>query len=355
MTSQSVSRDSLGSTPWLSILVPAYNAAEFIHECLASVLDQAVPGVEIIVMDDCSTDATLKLVEQQKTLHPEHIRIVRHEKNQGLSISRNDLIDASSGEYLWFLDADDKILPGSIVELHEIVTNCAPDLVLCDYIVYRTSYTPRQIENGELHKKTFAGESGVLLSGSAGLFQGLFEAGHMHAWSKIGRRLVWSDDLRYPGGRYFEDIATMPLLALRAATYYYCRRPWIAYRQWPGSILATMSQRKCVDLMEALAGVSHYIEKGRIALPEKALFAFRYFSAKHFISTIKDLNKLPNDADMESSISRCRHGFLRSVGGDLSQLRRHYFRRSWFWRWQKLTRWERRARRSGMRVAQKQG
>ena len=120
-------RHSKADRPWLSLLVPVYNVQPYLHECLASVVEQLGDdeGVQILVLDDRSTDDSWALMQQLAALWPGRLQLLRHERNGGLSAARNTMIDAATGDYLWFLDSDDKLLPGAIAGLQAIVRACA--------------------------------------------------------------------------------------------------------------------------------------------------------------------------------------------------------------------------------------
>jgi glycosyltransferase involved in cell wall biosynthesis len=87
----------------VSVVIPAFNAAEFLAEAIASVRAQDRPVAEIIVVDDGSTDGSAKLAESLGT----HIRVLRHDRNRGLAIARNTGIASATGSVIAFIDADD--------------------------------------------------------------------------------------------------------------------------------------------------------------------------------------------------------------------------------------------------------
>ncbi len=90
----------------VSVLIPAYNVERYIDQCLESVMNQTMHEIEIIVVDDCSTDATLSHIEAAAK-KDSRIRVIRHEKNRKLLQSRKTAVLASQGEYVMFLDSDD--------------------------------------------------------------------------------------------------------------------------------------------------------------------------------------------------------------------------------------------------------
>lgn len=99
------------SNPRLSVLVPTYNYADYLEACLASVLDQAAAEVEIVVVDDGSTDGTRELLEP--LARQGRIRYYLQE-NQGVSAARNHAMRQSRADLLMFLDADDSLRPGCV-------------------------------------------------------------------------------------------------------------------------------------------------------------------------------------------------------------------------------------------------
>ncbi|MGN0437282.1 MAG: glycosyltransferase family 2 protein [Lachnospiraceae bacterium] len=112
----------------ISILIPAYNVEKYIGECIESVLQQDFKDFEIICVDDASTDNTLSILEQYASLDA-RIRIYRHEVNKGQSAARNLGFSYATGEYVYMLDADDKICDGALCSLYEICKKDKLDVV----------------------------------------------------------------------------------------------------------------------------------------------------------------------------------------------------------------------------------
>lgn len=90
----------------LSIIIPVFNAEKYIVETLNSIYNQTYKNFEIILVDDCSTDGSAAIIEEQKKAHPE---IVYHlqEKNMGAAVARNTALSIAKGQYVAFLDSDD--------------------------------------------------------------------------------------------------------------------------------------------------------------------------------------------------------------------------------------------------------
>ncbi len=103
------------NSPLVSINIPVYKCEKYIFRCLESVKNQTYKNLEIILVNDQTPDNSLAIIDQFQKENPElNIRLLHHEKNQGLSVVRNTGIDNSKGEYLYFLDSDDEITPNCI-------------------------------------------------------------------------------------------------------------------------------------------------------------------------------------------------------------------------------------------------
>ena len=129
------------SPPLVSVVMPAYNMEKYLAEAVQSVLGQSWRELELVLVDDGSTDATPVMADQIAASDP-RVRVV-HKPNGGLSSARNAGIAAARGEHLCFLDADDAFLPDKIarqVELLRLFPAC--DLVFSDYYLGRPGLTP---------------------------------------------------------------------------------------------------------------------------------------------------------------------------------------------------------------------
>lgn len=94
----------------ISVIIPCFNVEKYVTRCLESLTRQTLPDIEIICIDDCSTDKTIPTIKQYMATHPEtHIRLISLRKNSGVSVARNTGIDAATGEYIGFVDPDDYI------------------------------------------------------------------------------------------------------------------------------------------------------------------------------------------------------------------------------------------------------
>ena len=109
----------MGDTPFFSIIVPVYNAERYIKICINSILNQTFQDFEVIIVDDCSTDNSYKILKELYG-DDKRVKLFRHKKNLGFpSYGRNEGIEKARGKYIWFVDNDDAILPNALEKLHK--------------------------------------------------------------------------------------------------------------------------------------------------------------------------------------------------------------------------------------------
>lgn len=121
----------------VSIIIPVYNVSSYVERCLLSVLNQSYSDIEIILVDDCSEDDSMQVAKNvlNNNFKGDNVIIVTHERNRGLSAARNSGIDASSGEYIYFLDSDDEIIKSCIQELVDSMGNEFLDFSIGNYLL----------------------------------------------------------------------------------------------------------------------------------------------------------------------------------------------------------------------------
>ncbi|MCW6036634.1 glycosyltransferase [Spirulina subsalsa FACHB-351] len=126
--------------PKVSIIIPVYNAENYIIQCLESALNQTEQNIEIIVIDDASTDQTLNLVENYTD---PRLKIIKNEVNRGAGYCRNQGIKAAQGDWIVPLDSDDWYAPERIEKLWQVAQTEKADLVADDlYFIQDEKYDP---------------------------------------------------------------------------------------------------------------------------------------------------------------------------------------------------------------------
>ena len=123
----------------ISVIVPVYNAKDTIVDCLGNLLNQTFSNMEIILVDDASTDGTDKILQDAKNQFPDKVRLFRQEHNQGPGAARNVGLEVARGDYIGFVDADDVIDVTMYEKLHAAI-DADSSVDISDCAFYRESH-----------------------------------------------------------------------------------------------------------------------------------------------------------------------------------------------------------------------
>ncbi|MEO7014786.1 MAG: glycosyltransferase family 2 protein [Dokdonella sp.] len=316
--------------PWLSILIPVFNVAGYLQECLDSIASQLEPGIEIVALDDASTDDGAAILAQNMRSPGSVVRVVSLTRNEGLAAARNRLVKEARGDYCWFVDADDLMCSGAIRSLRGVIEADSPDLVMCDFRVLRQRIRLKHRLRGELHRRSFDGPSRTLSTDREVLIGGILNSGQLHSWSKIARRSIWST-VRFPEGRYFEDIAVFPQLTAAVCSHVHVPEPWIAYRQREGSILSEITPEKIRDQLRALRDMGGALDPAQTDPTGYVGFAQQNFLLRRLASLMRGLAK---DSTVEGAALRTEvnENLCALFPGGIDGILDAYRRRGWILR-----------------------
>lgn len=115
----------------ISIIVPVYNVEKYLEKCLISLINQTYSNIEIILVDDGSTDKSGKICDEYAT--KDNRIIVIHKSNAGVSAARNDGLDIIKGEFVTFVDSDDYVDDDYIEKLYCLITDAKADMSICGF------------------------------------------------------------------------------------------------------------------------------------------------------------------------------------------------------------------------------
>lgn len=219
--------------PLISIIVPTYNVEKYIRTCIESILAQTYRNVEVIIVNDGSTDQSLAVISDLICSH-HNVKVI-NQKNQGLSVARNTGIDVATGKYITFVDADDKIMPGFVSSLYQIADKTGADIVRGSFRDF----------NGNIPKGWVPDFNVPTNCGTIVLDQFLSSNISFVVWSSIYRLdFINSNHIRFTPGILLEDgdfTTRAYMLAKLVAT---SPEPNYAYRIRQGSILTTNNAQK---------------------------------------------------------------------------------------------------------------
>ena len=218
----------------ISIIIPVYNVEKYVRKCLDSVVNQTYKDLEILVIDDGSTDGSGKICDEYKK--DNKVRVF-HTENRGLSAARNLGLDKAKGEWIGFVDSDDWIEPYMYEVLLKRAEKTGADIVAFKFYQEYVNKTEESV--GSTVPFTVEGDD-IL---KAILLERRFTE---DVWNKFYRSTLFQS-IRYPEGRIFEDYATTYKLLQKAKKLIYIPDCLTHYRNRINSLSNIHSMKSLVD------------------------------------------------------------------------------------------------------------
>lgn len=224
--------------PLITIGIPVYNVEKYIKESLLSALEQTYPNIEIIIIDDKGNDKSMDIVRQTIQTHPrkDHVKIIPHKKNEGLSCARNTIIENAQGEFLYFMDSDDSITNDCIQLLYDMMKSNPADFVEASYDVIN--------ENNSEILSTFQ-HSEYHIHDKNCIYNHIYQhyltekqkiAGT--AWNKMFHiNFLRENNINFIPGIYYEDRLFVSLIYLKGHSCHILPNITYHYRERKGSIM----------------------------------------------------------------------------------------------------------------------
>ena len=232
--------------PLVSVIIPVYNVAPYLREALDSVLHQSYHYLEIIIIDDGSTDGSGSICDEYQS--DPRITII-HQENRGVSSARNAGLDRARGEYIAFLDPDDAYHPEFIQQMLNAIENA--DVVECAKMKYQNTLDSRGWTTDVVKEGFYDREQAL-----RGLIYRKFSIG-VH--NKLYRRELWNE-IRFPEGQLCEDAEVVYSIFYLINQLYYLDQPLYLYRVRPGSASHTFSRRAAEDYMLSRNHIISFVE-----------------------------------------------------------------------------------------------
>lgn len=273
--------------PKISVIVPVYNVEKYIKKCLDSLVNQILHDIEIIVVDDGSTDSSAEIIKEYVDMY-KNVKYYKKE-NGGLSDARNYGLQYATSKYVAFLDSDDYVDINLYKLMYEKAKKEDSDMVECNfYWAY-----PRK------NKK----DIGVRYSNK----KEMIEKARVVAWNKIYKKEVLDmAKVEFPKGLRYEDVEFFYKLVPYIEKVSFVKKPLIYYVQRKESIINTQNE-KTKDIFTVLNNVITYYKNKNIYEKYKEVLEFTYArillcSSFRRIAKIKDKNvrnKLLNETWIE--------------------------------------------------------
>ena len=229
MNSKTKSQDSL-----VSVIVPVYNTAKYLPSCLDSILNQTYQNLEIIIIDDGSTDHSPSIIKSYIPKDP-RIKVIT-QKNQGLSAARNSGLKKATGQYITFVDSDDTIDPNMLQSMVDALQKHHADIAACSF---KEIYPSGKVVNFNRHNFPMQ-----VFPTSEALTAMLEEHGFMVS----STMKLYSSDLfkgvKFPTGKLHEDVGTTYKLIMKATKIVFLPQDYYNYYHHEDSIISHFNNQK---------------------------------------------------------------------------------------------------------------
>lgn len=247
----------------ISVIIPIYNVEKYLSECISSVLEQTYKNLEIILIDDGSTDNSLDVCKSFAE-KDKRIRVI-HQQNQGIAQVRNLGVAQAKGELLFWVDSDDYICNEMIERLYDNLIKYDADMSICDYTQgEKRDYNFISTKTPEI--MTFDSKKGLELIYKSNHYSFIMAA----SWAKLIKKSLYNG-LQYPKNKVFEDIYMSHHLINNCKKIVFTDEVMYYYYQWPESILGKKLYIEKLDYLGAFEERIHFFDKlGFKELSEKA-------------------------------------------------------------------------------------
>lgn len=235
----------------VSVIVPVYNVENYLKQCLESIVQQTLKDIEIIVVNDGSTDNSLDIINEFAGIHS-NIKVLNKE-NGGLSSARNYGMGRANGEFISFIDSDDFIDNNMLEDLYLLVKENSADMAITKIKLYENSTVTKVIPKG-IYKDNYK------LTGEEALGEFLRNNITGHAWNKIYKRELFTENnISYPEGLLYEDIPTTVQLLAKSNKVVFTNNAYYYYRQREGAITKKISYKAVKDHFSVIQFIDEYM------------------------------------------------------------------------------------------------
>lgn len=232
----------------ISVVVPIYNVEKYLKECIESIINQTYKNLEIILVNDGSTDNSL-LIAENFSKQDERIKLYS-KPNGGLSDARNFGIDKATGDYIGFVDSDDKIFPEMFSVLHKLIKKNDADISMVDFV-----RSNEKIKNNFLDTKVYGKEvfDKIMLDEICS-----------HVWDKLFKKELF-ENIKFPVGMHFEDLAILYKITYKINKFVLSNQQLYWYRV---DNVNSITQNKKNDNFNAKCIAKIYREKTNFSFEE---------------------------------------------------------------------------------------
>ena len=285
----------------ISIIIPIYNVEKYLEECIESVINQTYKNLEIILVDDGSTDRCLEICKKYEK-QDNRIKVI-HQENAGVSVARNVGIDFSTGQYIGFLDSDDFIEKDMYEQLYKNLKAEKADIAGCDYYIYNTF---KATKSDILTKK-----KSVMTTEEALIKMNELRGFGVGVWNKLYKRKLLNG-IRFPIGKRGEDWFIIYKIIDKAKKIVYNPNAKYYYRQRGESYTKSNEVNWCG--LEAATEVLEFTKRKYPKAVISARFAYITANLEVYNQMLKNNYSKEKKKEIIANIKRERKGILNMQG-----------------------------------------
>lgn len=299
----------------ISIIIPVYNVGEYIKECLDSILMQSYTDLQIIVVDDESTDNTIDIVKDYEDKFDNFTLL--HQKNAGVSVARNTAFPYIKGDYTIYIDPDDFLELDMLENMYNKAKARNVDIVISEFYVYYDEEDKRNyVEKYNIDPRKIYNNYEVMNLMLNYELQG-------QLWNKLFKtELLKEINFKFEPHRYIQD--AFPVFKAIHASKGTCfiDRPLYYYRQRATSTVHKKNAKLAEDYYFAMSSIINYIKDKKIKVSEKSLRIFRIKVLAHFIAHYTNahenntLRTFKKSKYIELSVNNSDFLFLKEISND---------------------------------------
>jgi len=236
----------------VSILVPVYGVENYIEKCANTLFSQTFTDIEYIFVDDCTKDNSILILNNVIALYPERaasIRIITHEQNKGVAVTRQTAMDAATCDFILFVDSDDYIESDMVDLLYKKAIETNADIVFCPF------FYEYQNQKTKIYNEIYSTDKIELIN--------ICFKGQPAFWNKmIRRQIIVKNEIRILDGiNYGEDLSVVPQIIYHSVKFSLVQKPLYHYVQYnTDSYTSKFTEKSLKDTLEVIQILQVFFE-----------------------------------------------------------------------------------------------
>lgn len=252
----------------ITVVVPVYNVEKYLRKCLDSLVCQTFKSLEIILVEDCSTDKSLEIcreyVEEYKNM-----KLIQHDKNKGLSAARNTGIQNAESKYIAFLDSDDWVEANMYELLYEAIKKENMDVAICGF--------SDVFEGNNVVRTRFCRKETVLVDEEIIVSYLKYDINGA-VWNKLYKKEIFDkNNITFPYGKAYEDVCTIFEVLVNCKKVSIISNSLLFYNRRDNSCTTSKLNNKDLDAFDELNRMKKVMENANLYEKYRLLYDLRCY------------------------------------------------------------------------------